>query len=178
MSHGDDELFGMLEDLEAQAQAAYAAEREAELRDRSASEYQRVTLGARLMASVGQELSLEVLGVGRVRGELARVARGWLVVRAGWHEWIVRHAAVASVSGASSRAVPEVAWPAVATLGLGSPLRRLADAGGECALHLLDGGRHEGVVRRVGADFLELRAGLLIAFDALAAVQHRSGTSG
>lgn len=174
MSHGDDELFGMLEDLEAQAQAAFAAEREAELRDRTASEYQQVTLSSRLMASVGQEVALAVLGVGRLRGEVTRAAAGWLLLRSGPQEWVVPHAAVASVSGASPRAVPEVAWPAVARLGLGSPLRRLADAGAECVLHVVDGGRHDGVVRRVGADFVELRSGVLVGFAALAAVQSRA----
>ena len=174
MARGDDELFGMLDDLEAQAQAAYAAEREAELRDRSAAEYQQVTLAARLMASVGDDVALEVLGIGRLRGELGRVAGGWLLLRSGLHEWVVRQEAVASVGGASARAVPEVAWPAVARLGLASPLRRLSDAGAECVLHLVDGARRDGVVRRVGADFVELRGGVLVAFSALAAVQSRA----
>lgn len=173
MSSADDELFQMLDDLEAQAQAAYAVEREAELRDRSASEYQHVTLAARLMASVGEDVALEVTGVGRLSGELARVASSWLLLRAGRQDWIVLHTAVASVSGASSRAVPDVAWSAVAKLGIGSPLRRLADTGGECVLHLVDGKRHEGALRRVGADFVELRSGVLVALTALAAVQSR-----
>lgn len=173
MSHGDDELFRMLDDLESQAQAAYAAEREAELRDRSASEYQHVSLAGRLMASVGEDVSLEVLGVGRIAGELARVAAEWVLVRAGRQDWIVGIAAIASVTGASSRAVPEVAWSPVARLGLGSPLRRLGDTGADCVLHLVDGRRHEGALRRVGADFVELRSGLLVAFAALAAVQAR-----
>lgn len=174
MVPGDDELFSMLDDLEAQAQAAYAAEREAELRDRRASEYRQVTLSARLMASVGQDVSLEVLGVGRLRGELERVAASWLRVQASGHAWTVRQRAVASVSGASARAVPEVAWPVAATLSLASPLRRLADAADECLLHLLDGSRHQGVLGRVGADFVELRSGVLVAFEALAAVQSRT----
>jgi hypothetical protein len=173
MSQGDDELFQMLDDLESQAQAAYAAEREAELRDRSASEYQHVILAGRLMASVGEDVSLEVLGVGRIGGELARVAAGWVLLRANRQDWIVRAAAIASVTGASSRAVPQVAWSPVARLGLGSPLLRLADTGSECVLHLVDGRRHEGALRRVGSDFVELRTGTLIAFGALAAVQAR-----
>jgi hypothetical protein len=71
--------------------------------------------------------------------------------------------------------VPEVAWSPVARLGIGSALRRLADAGERCVLHLVSGVREEGVPERVGADFVELRlAGdrvSLVALAALAAVQ-------
>ena len=35
--------------------------------------------------------------------------------------------------------MPEVAWSPVARLGLGSALRRLAEAGERCVLHLADG---------------------------------------
>ncbi|MCA1481579.1 hypothetical protein, partial [Bradyrhizobium sp. NBAIM08] len=37
-------------------------------------------------------------------------------------------------------------------LGLGSALRRVAETGRRCVLHRLDGTRHDGVLRRVGAD--------------------------
>ncbi len=59
--------------------------------------------------------------------------------------------AVVAVHGASERSVPEVAWSPIARLGLGSALRRLADAGERCVLHLVDGTMHEAVLRRVGA---------------------------
>ena len=66
---------------------------------------------------------------------------------------------------------------AVARLGLGSALRRLADAGERCVLHLLDGTSHEATLRRVGADFVEAVEGegriVLVAFAAVAAVQSR-----
>src|SRR3954469_17121084 len=73
----EEELFGYLEDLAGQAAALYDAERAPELADRSRAEYQQVTLAARLMASVDREVTLEVLGVGAVTGELSRVATGW-----------------------------------------------------------------------------------------------------
>jgi hypothetical protein len=171
----EDELFALFDDLESQASAAFAVDREAELADRSRAEYQQVTLAGRLMASVGQEVTLEVRGVGLLRGSLARVATGWLLLGgAAGQDWIVREAAIASVLGASDRAVPAVAWEAVARLGIGSALRRLAESGERCLVHLLDGARYDGEVRRVGADFLELTdAGRLrlVAFAALAAVQ-------
>jgi hypothetical protein len=174
----EEELFAYLDDLEAQAETLYDAERAAELADRSRSEYAQVNLAARLMASTGREVTLEVLGVGPVVGTLDRVATGWCVVGAARQDWVVRLAAVTGVRGASERAQPEVAWPPVARLGLGSALRRLADGAERCTLHLIDGRRADGVLRRVGADFAELARGEaeqveLVSLERLAAVQSR-----
>jgi hypothetical protein len=173
----EEELFALLDDLEQQAEALYDAERDADLADRSRAAYRDVTLASRLAASVGTEIRLEITGVGRVAGALERVADGWCVLRGPAQDWIVCLPAVAAVHGASGRSVPEVAWSAVARLGLGSALRRLADTGERCVLHLRDGTRHDAVPRRVGADFVEATVGedrgLLVAFSALAAVQSR-----
>ena len=62
----DEEMFAVLDDLEQQAEALYAAERDAELADRTRAEYGAVTLASRLMASLDTELALGVLGVGRL----------------------------------------------------------------------------------------------------------------
>ena len=62
----EEQLFSVLDDLEAQAEALYDAERDLELADRSRSEYARVTLTSRLMASLDAELGLELRGLGRV----------------------------------------------------------------------------------------------------------------
>src|SRR5690349_23646215 len=106
------------------------------------------------MASADRDLSLELVGTGAVAGRLVRVGSGWCLLEGpGGQEWVVRLEAVAAVHGSSDRAVPEVAWPAVAKLGLGSALRRLADAGQPCSVHRTDGGRHDGSLVRVGADF-------------------------
>jgi hypothetical protein len=174
----EDELFAYLDDLEGQAAALYDAERAEELAERSRAEYAEVTLAARLMASVGHELTVEVAGVGPVTGRLDRVATGWCLLGGPGQDWVVVLAAVAAVTGAAERAVPEVAWTPVTRLGLGSALRRIADSGDPCALHLSDGRRHEGVVLRVGADFVEVSEGeagrlVLVAFEQLSAVQSR-----
>jgi len=174
----ENDLFELFDDLESQAAASFALEREAELADRRRAEYQEVTLAARLMASVGRGLTLEVAGVGAVSGVLERVATGWMLLRGPSQDWAIREAAVTAVRGASERAVPAVAWPVVAKLGLGSALRGLADAGERCVFHVTDGGRHEGVARRVGADFVEVATGesgqiVLVPFGTLAAVQSR-----
>lgn len=172
------ELFELFDDLEAQADALHDAERAAELLDRSRAAYADVTLASRLVAAVGQEVGLDVLGVGLLTARLARAGDGWLLLESGEQEWVVRTAAVRVVHAAPARAVPEVAWSPLTRLGLGSALRRLGEAAAPCVAHLVDARTHAGVVRRVGADFAELAVGergevVLVAFSALAAVQRR-----
>ncbi len=172
----EDELFEMFDELEHRAAALYDAERAPELADRSRAEYQQVTLASRLMATLDGEVSLDVVGVGRVAGVLTRVGRGWcLVTGAAGADWIVPLAAVAGATGISERSVPEVAWSPLTRLSLASALRRLAESGDRCVVHLVTGARHEGTVRRVGRDFMELvetgGRGALVAFDHLAAAQ-------
>jgi hypothetical protein len=173
----DERLFDFLDDLEQQAQALYDADRASELADRSRSEYAAVTLVSRLMATVDEEVSLDVLGVGSVSGRLRRVGPDWCLVHGAAQDWVVRLSAVKGVEGASERSVPEVAWSPVSRLGLGSALRRLAEAGVECRLHTVDGTVRDGRLGRVGADFAELTVGegrvVLVARGAVAAVQSR-----
>ena len=173
----EDDLFALFDDLEGHAEALYDSEREPELADRSRAEYRQVTLASRLMASVGSEVSVEVTGVGSVAGRLDRVGAGWCLLSGAAQDWIVVTAAVQVLHGAAERSVPEVAWSPLAKLGLGSALRRLADSGERCVLHLRDGSAPDGVLRRVGADFVELcGAGdrmTLVSFDALVAAQSR-----
>ena len=174
----EEELFAYLDDLEGQAAALYDAERAPELEDRSRAEYVQVTLASRLMASLDRDVTLEVLGVGAVSGRLARVATGWCLLRGPGQDWMVRLDALTAVHGGSDRAVPELAWPALARLGLASALRRLADCAEPCSVHLTDGRRHVGTVLRVGADFVEVASGeagrvVLVAFGQIAAVHSR-----
>jgi hypothetical protein len=174
----EEELFAYLDDLEGQAAALYDAERAPELADRGRAEYQQVTVASRLMASVDRDVTVELLGVGAVSGQLVRVATGWCLLRGPGQDWVVRLEAVGAVHGASDRSVPELAWPAVARLGLGSALRRLSDSAEPCSLLLVDGSSHHGTLLRVGADFVEVVTGdvgrvVLVAFGQLAAVQSR-----
>ncbi len=171
------DLFALFDDLEGQAAAAWEADREAELADRARTEYGAVTLASRLMASRGQDVALDLPHVGRLEGRLARVGEEWCLLGATRQDWIVPLRAVAAVHGASGRSVPEVAWSPLDRLGLRAALRRLADAGARCLLHLADGTRHEAYVHRVGADFLEARdssgSELLVPYAGLLAVQSR-----
>lgn len=172
----EEQVFSLLDDLEQQAEALYDAQRELDLADRSRSEYAQVTLASRLMASLDAEVGLEVRGVGRVTGTLQRVGAGWCLLRSRGQDYIIRGGAIGAVHDASSRSVPEVAWSPVTRLGLGSALRRLAEAGEACLIHLVDGRGHELVLTRVGQDFVEgAGAGgdVLVPFVALAAVRSR-----
>jgi hypothetical protein len=175
----DERLFDLLDDLEGQAEALYAAERDAELADRSRAEYAGVTFAARLMASAGRSVSLDVTGAGRVTGELRRVGSGWCLVSAEGHDWLVPTGSIEAAAGLSDRAVPEVAWSPVSRLGLGSALRRLADEGVPCVLLTRAGTRQEGVLLRVGQDFVEAGSDgerprhLLVALAAIGAVRSR-----
>jgi hypothetical protein len=180
----EERLFDLLDDLEGQAEALYATERDVELADRSRAEYAGVTLASRLMASVGQRVRLEVQGTGPVRGDLRRVAAGWCLVADDPGEWLVALDAVIAAEGLSPRAVPEVAWPAITRLGLGSALRRLADDATPCVVVTRAGSRHEVVLSRVGADFVEAEVSgdrprqVLLALGSLAAVHSRAPSSG
>ncbi len=173
----DEQLFAFLDDLEQQAQALYDADRASELADRSRAEYAGVTLVSRLMASLDEEVALDLLGVGAVAGVLRRVGPDWCLVHGSAQDWVVPLAAVRAVEGASERSVPEVAWSPVSRLGLGSALRRLADTGVACRLHAVDASVSDGRLTRVGADFVEVTVGegrqVLVSRNALAAVQSR-----
>lgn len=174
----DAELFDFLEDLEAEAEGLAHRERVGDLSDRGHSEYHEVALAARLMASTGREVSIEVLGAGPLSGALARVGPDWCALERGPVRWIVALSAATVVRGASSRAVPQVAWSAADRVGLRSALRRLADSGQRCTVHLRDGSRLEVGVRRVGADFVEVVTPsgetLLLASSHLAALRHEA----
>lgn len=173
----EEQLFALFDDLEQQAEGRFRVEREQEIADRGQAEYAQVTLASRMMASVDREVVVEVMGVGAVAGTLQRVSQEWLLIADPGQEWIVRLPAVSRLRGASGRSVPEAAWSPIARLGLGSALRRIAQARERCLLHLLDGSRHDVRPGRVGADFIEATVGestpAIFAFSAIAAVQKR-----
>lgn len=184
--HEPERFFALFDDLEQQAEALYAEERDLELADRTRAEYSAVTLASRLMASLGNSVDLECEGVGIVAGTLERVGAEWCLVNAASPEpllqrvWIVRLAATVSVCGVSERSVPEVAWSPLARLGFGSALRRLAEERLPCRVHRRDGSTREGRIGRVGEDFLELveeRAARhtvrLLPFSAVSAIASR-----
>lgn len=174
----DEDLFALFDELEQQASALYAADRDAEIADRSRAEYGQVTLASRLMASVDSELTVTITGIGPVAGTLQRVTEDWLLLTSRGQDWVVRSPALQSAESVSVRAVPEVAWSPLARIGFGSALRRIAESGERCVVWLTDGTQLDGTVRRVGQDFCEVVTGeqrrtVLASFAAVAAVQSR-----
>lgn len=175
----EEQMFDLFDDLEAQAEVEFAAERAYEVADRMRAEYRAVTFMSRLHASLGHEVGLTVRGVGSLRGRIARTGDGWLLLAEGPRSWLVLADAVTLVVGAAPASVPTRALPTVQRLSPASPLRRLAEEYLPVVLHTTDAATHRGRVGRVGADFVELgpENGLangppmLIPWTALSAVQ-------
>jgi hypothetical protein len=155
---GDSGLGGLFEDLEQQAAGIHYAERDAELLDRARGEYATVTFASRVHASSGRPVSLVLVDGSVVEGSLSQVGTDWCALRSadGGSAWLVRLAAVATARGLSPRSLPEAARPALARLGFGSALHRLASEAPEVLLHLVATGPQRIRVVRIGADFVEV----------------------
>jgi hypothetical protein len=148
-------LEDVFEDLEQQAAGIHLAERDAELADRARGEYATVSFASRVHASVGRQVSLSLGGGDVVEGSLVQAGVDWCLVTTSAGGWLVRLAAVETAYGLSARAVPEAARPAVARLGFGSALHRVAGEAQVVLLHTRSGERLRVRVLRIGADFVE-----------------------
>lgn len=153
-------MFAVFDDLEQQAAGLHLVERDAEVADLTLAEYSRVSLGARLHASLGDELRLRLVGGHLVSGRLARVGQDWLLLVDRSSEWIVRHDGILTLAGLSARAHSEETWSVMDRLPLRTVLRRLSSASEPCLVHFVDDQRVEGRIGRVGQDFFELRVGV------------------
>ncbi|MGV8967328.1 MAG: hypothetical protein ACOH2F_13745 [Cellulomonas sp.] len=144
-------------DMEAQLEAAQAAERALEVADLTRAERASVALGDRLRAAHGASVQVTVAGGHRVDGELIEVAEQWLLVAEGVRRALVPLAAVVAVRGLPARSIPahgEVAR----RLGLGYALRAIARDRATVRI-AADGSELTGRIEWVGADHLELAAG-------------------
>ena len=149
-----DALFA---DLEAQAEAASAAELAAEVADRTRRERRLVTLSGRLAALAGRaaEVDVHLLGGERVTGRVSDVGEDWFALaEAPAGVALVRVAGVAEVRGLSAehRELDAVA----ARRDLGSALRGLARDRAAVTVLRVDGTRVSGTVDAVGADAVDL----------------------
>jgi hypothetical protein len=155
---GWDGLGGLFEDLEQQAEGLHLADPDAEVAERSQSEYSNVTLESRLHASLDLTVEIAVVGLGALRGTLRRVGPDWLVLHSAHpdREWVVRSAMATAVRGLSPKSVSAATQPAVTRLSLRSVLRGLADEGVQIRVHHPDGSCLDGRLVRVGADFVEV----------------------
>jgi hypothetical protein len=181
-----DDLFA---DLEAQADALEAAERAAEISERTRIELARLDVHDRLRAAVGDPVRVQLLGGLDVAGTLARVGPDWLLVDEGnGREGLLARPAIRTVHGLGRRsAAPGSAGAVLGRLGLRGVLRAIARDRSPVRLHLLDGAVLDATIDRVGADFLdaaehpageprrraEVRDVALVPLSALAAVRRR-----
>ncbi len=155
----DSRLAALFEDLEQRADGLHRAERDAGVSELARAEYSEVTLADRVHASLARPVQVTVSGGVTLQGLLRRAGRDWCLLQGQAPppgEVLVSLAAVTQIRGLSPRAVPEAARPLPDRLGLASVLRRLSEQGGPVVLVGTDGGQHSGMLRRVGADFLEL----------------------
>jgi hypothetical protein len=169
-------VLALLDDLEMQAEGLHLAERAVEVGELSVAEYAEVRMLARLHASTGREVRVGLGDSLEVHGRLARVGADWLLLHDAVAAWFVHLPAVLVVSGLDPHAVPDEALPVSARLSLRSVLRRLADERRAYSIHLRGGRVLHGSLLRVGADFLELRVGdvlaaLVVPLTAVAAVR-------
>jgi len=148
----------LFDDLEAQFEAAEAAELSGEVAERTRREAALVRLVDRLQPSAGQPVVLHLPGAGPLRGRLLDSGVDWLLLDEGaGREVLVPLAAVLGVSGLGGRAAGPGGEDAVAKrLDLRWALRGLARSRTGVALGLSDGSLVTGTVDRVGADHLDL----------------------
>jgi hypothetical protein len=149
---------GLFADLEAQAAAISAAERDAEIEDRTRSEVGRLALVDRLGGAVGSQLRLSCLGDLVLTGDLARLHPEWLLIAEdGGREAMVALPAVLAVGNLRPlSAAPGTMSVVNSRFSLALALRGIARDRSAVRLHLVDGSVLDGTLDRVGADFLEL----------------------
>ena len=147
----------LFDDLEAQAEAAAAAELEGEVRDRTRRELGLLGVRDRLRPAQGYELSVAVHGAGTVTGRLLDTGPDWVLLdeRAG-RELLVPLSAVLSVGGLGRRAEQRGRDEVGRRLDLRWALRGLARDRAPVQVLLRDGSSLAGTLDRVGADYVDL----------------------
>ena len=152
----EERLLDLFDDLEQQAAGLALGERDALVAEQSRAEYAGVDLAARLHASAGSPVQVDVAGLGALDASLRRVGEGWCLLDVSGQAWVVALPAVTSVRGLAAGGVAAPARALTARLGLGSALRGLAEDRVEVVLHRSDGQVLRGLVGRVGRDFVEV----------------------
>ena len=152
----EERLLDLFDDLEQQAAGLALSERDALVAEQSRAEYATLDLAARLHASAGSRLQVDVTGLGTLDASLARVGDGWCLLDAAGRTWVVPLRAVTAFRGLASGGVAAPARSVASRLGLGSALREMAEDRADVVLHRLDGQLVRGVLGRVGRDFVEV----------------------
>ena len=142
-----------LADLESQFDAGRRSDADALVEELTDAERVGVTLAARLLACTGAELTILVRGGRRIRGRVTDVARTWILLTGEGRVWLVPLDAVAAVwpVGGSTADEDTVAH----SVGVGHVLRELAHLAEDVVVDH-DAGSHQGVIRAVFADHMDL----------------------
>jgi hypothetical protein len=175
----EDSLDRLLDDLEAQAEGLYLADRAAEVSELGIAQYAEVGLADRWQASVDRQIRVVTTDGWDLRGQLVGAGADWIALDgAAGGGWALNLRFVATVTGLADRTVPRDAWPLSARLSLGSVMRRLAEEPGPVGLRLIDGRVVHGTLTRVGADFVafvpEAGEAIVVPFSAVVAAQLRA----
>ncbi|MEI6622942.1 MAG: hypothetical protein WCP28_13650 [Actinomycetes bacterium] len=156
----------LLADADSNANAEQVLERDAEVSDRIAVIWGRLTLADRLAGSVGAQVTCEVLAGSRsvsVTGAIAGCGDSWLHVRTDTGSSYLNLPALVSVSGIGREVTGRgmVSGPdqsLAGRLGWTAVLRTLADDRQRITVTTVDGALRNGYVGRVGADHFDLVA--------------------
>jgi hypothetical protein len=150
----------LFDDLEGQAAALEAAERAAEVDERTRIEVGGVTLADRLRGSLDRSLVLRLADGTTCRGDLLRVGAQWLLLADGTgRETLVVQRHVTVVRGAGRDATPAAAGgPVESRLSVRHVLRGIGRDRSGVRVGLSGGEHLDGTIDRVAADFVELAA--------------------
>jgi hypothetical protein len=148
----------LFDDLEAQIEAAEAAELQAEVADRTRRELGLVRVVDRLRAAEGHPVAVAVHGAGVVHGRLLDVGGDWtLLEENAGREVLVPLPAVLGVTGLGVRTgVPGSEGEVGRRLDLRWALRGLARSRAGVTVVLRDGSAVTGTLDRVGADHVDV----------------------
>jgi small nuclear ribonucleoprotein (snRNP)-like protein len=146
----------LFDDLEAQLDAASAAELAGEVSERTRYERGQLTLADRLLAWVGQPVRLQLLGGTTVAGRLEQAAQEWVVVEHGPSVMLVPLAALVDIVGLGAAASTGDRQSVPRRMGLTAALRAVARDRSPVHVELIDGRAVAGTVDAVGADHLDL----------------------
>lgn len=103
---------------------------------------------------LGGRVVLEVLGLGRLEGQVVLANNAFVQVRGDRADHVVNSAAVLALVATERRA--DAASTVAAALGWGHVFRALRDAGDTVRVRRIDGSTVEGTVLVVGKDFVRL----------------------
>ncbi|MGE5763941.1 MAG: hypothetical protein ACM3ZF_08750 [Mycobacterium leprae] len=149
---------GLFADLEAQLDAADAADLAVEVTDRTRREVGRLRLVDRLRPAQGSDVAVTTTGAGTVRGRVTGVGADWiLLVEPGGRAALVPMGSVLSISGLLARSAEPGSEGAVASrIDLRFALRGLVRDRATVLVTLVNGSAATGTIDRVGADFVEI----------------------